>query len=173
MHTLGAPFALEIRAHPRIVGLRQHVVPPQPPNYSQLGFRAHPPNPPQGGFLALCLPSPELRWITVGLWAFFCAGRSTRSKASQQQCPPRPRPARSQPSICPAPDPQGSGGPRPSGVSPRPPQATPKRGLSVPMVLGLGSFFTAQQQKGQWFTIRGDYLNLAMLKVVWIRLELN
>ena len=138
MHTLGAPFALGIRAHPRIVGLRQHVVPPQPPNYSQLGFRAHPPNPPQGGFLALCLPSPELRWITVGLWAFSCAGCSTRSKASQQQCPPSPstgpEPAWNLPNV---PGICQPGGPQTFGGIPRP------RTLSVPMVLGLGSFLTA------------------------------
>ena len=69
---------------------------PTTPNYSQLGFRAHPPTPLKGGFLALCFPSQlcrkcachsktELRWITVGLWVFAaCAGRSTRSKGSQQ-----------------------------------------------------------------------------------------
>ena len=64
--------------------------------YSQLGFRVHPPTPLKGGFLALCFPSQlcrkcalhsktELKWITVGLWVLAaCAGRSTRSKGSQQ-----------------------------------------------------------------------------------------
>ena len=65
---------------------------PNHPNYSQLGFRAHPPNPLQGGLSCSLLPfaalqkmcvsqQPELRWITVGLWVLAaCAGRSTRSK---------------------------------------------------------------------------------------------
>ena len=41
--------------HPLIARLRQHVVPPHHPNYSQLGFRVHPPT------LALCFPSQLCR----------------------------------------------------------------------------------------------------------------
>ena len=53
---MGAPFTLGIGARPLIARLRQHVVPPQPPNYSQLWFKVHPPNPPQGGFSCSLLP---------------------------------------------------------------------------------------------------------------------
>ena len=90
---MGAPFTLRIGARPLIARLRQHVVPPQPPQlFSIIGFRVHPPTPLKGGFLALCFPSQpcrncafrsktELKWITVGLWVLAaCAGRSTKSK---------------------------------------------------------------------------------------------
>ena len=65
---------------------------PNHPNYSQLGFRAHPPNPPQGGLSCSLLPfaarqkmcvsqQPELSWIAVGLWVLAaCAFCLTRSK---------------------------------------------------------------------------------------------
>ena len=49
MHTVGAPSTSGMGAHPLIARLRQHVVPPrQPHQLSSLGFRAHPPNSPQG-----------------------------------------------------------------------------------------------------------------------------
>ena len=56
---------------------------PNHPNYSQLGFRVHPPTPLKRGFLALCFPlqlcrkcafhsKTELKWITVGLLPKMC-----------------------------------------------------------------------------------------------------
>ena len=89
MRAVGAPFTLGIGAHPLIARLRQHVVPPQPPQlFSIRVYRVHPPTPLKRGFLALCFPSRLCRkrkWITVGLWVLAaCAGRSTRSKGSQQ-----------------------------------------------------------------------------------------
>ena len=69
-----------------IARLRQHVVPPNHANYSQLGFKAHPPNPLQREAFFLCASfrssieattfhsKPQLRWIggslirVVGLW---------------------------------------------------------------------------------------------------------
>ena len=77
-----------------IAGWRRHVVPPpNHPNHSQLGFRVHPPNEPQGGLsCAICFPAvfhntttfhrkPQLRWIGVGLWVL---PASTRSKGFRQ-----------------------------------------------------------------------------------------
>ena len=65
---------------------------PTTPTILNLGLAT----PLKGGFLALCFPlqlcrkcafhsKTELKWITVGLWVLAaCAGRSTRSKGSQQ-----------------------------------------------------------------------------------------
>ena len=92
----GCAFYFRNRGHPLIARLRQHVVPPQPPQLFSIRVSGSPPNPPQGGFLALCFPSQlcrkcafhsktELKWIIVGLWVLAaCAGRSTRSKGSQR-----------------------------------------------------------------------------------------
>ena len=48
----GGCASLKMGTHPLIARLRQHV----DPNYSQLGFRVHPPNPPQGGLSCSLLP---------------------------------------------------------------------------------------------------------------------
>ena len=67
---------------------------PNHPNYSQLGFRVHPPTPLKGAFLLSASRrsfaenvrfTVKRSWIIVGLWVLAaCAGRSTRSKGSQQ-----------------------------------------------------------------------------------------
>ena len=58
MRAVGAPFTSGIQARPLFACLRQHVYSrPNHSNYAEFGFRAHPPNPPPGGFLALCIPS--------------------------------------------------------------------------------------------------------------------
>ena len=104
MHAVGAPFYFRNRGAPtqHVARLHQHVVPPHHPNYSQLGVRVHPPQPPlKESFLALCFPSqfdtyttafesePQLSWIGVGLCVLAaCAGRSTKSKGFQQTTRP-------------------------------------------------------------------------------------
>ena len=58
MRAVGAPFTLGIGAHPLVRAFASACSPtPATPNYSQLGFRVHPPNPLKGGFLALCFLS--------------------------------------------------------------------------------------------------------------------
>ena len=92
----GCPFDFRNRGAPTNRALASACSPAPTTNYSQLGFRVHPPNPPQGRLSCSLLPlaalqkmcvsqQPELKWTLVGLWVLAaCAGRSTRSKGSQQ-----------------------------------------------------------------------------------------
>ena len=58
MSAVGAPGR---GAHPLIARLRQHAVPPQPPdNFSQSGFRVHPPKPPSSSLLPSAAPRDHI-----------------------------------------------------------------------------------------------------------------
>ena len=76
VRAVGAPFTLGIGAHPLIARLRQHVVPPQPPQLFSIEAPSKLPS--RGAFLLsassqLCKcafqSKPQLRWSSVGLWS--------------------------------------------------------------------------------------------------------
>ena len=76
-------------AHPLIARLRQHAARPNHPNYSQLGFRVHPPNPPQGGGFLL-YASPRSSAENVRFTAKRAEmGRSTKGRAPNKHCASR------------------------------------------------------------------------------------
>ena len=90
-------------ANPLIARLRQHVVPPQPPQLFSIRVQGSPPKPPSRGAFLLSAsfrrsthkqPHNQalLIWMGVGLWVLAaCAGCSTKSKGFQQTTwPSRP-----------------------------------------------------------------------------------
>ena len=120
---MGAPLTLRIGAHPLIARLRQHVVPPQPP---QLFLK--------GGFLALCFPSQLCRKC-----AFHSKteGHNRGSPRRPPGCGPapssRPPPSSQAPSI--QPNPSIQPGPDFLGV---PPTDPPGQTKATPMVVVWG-----------------------------------
>ena len=71
---MGARFTMGIGGAPTIARLSR----PNHPNYSQLGFRVHPPNPPQGG-----LSCSLLGWVGVGLWVLAACARDIEGQTIQ------------------------------------------------------------------------------------------
>ena len=104
MRAVGAPFTLGIGAHPLIARLRQHVVPTQPPKLFSIGFRVHPPNPPQGGLSCSLLPlavqdisdqilqqsTTEMDWCRVVGPGGLCRPLDEKQVSNKQPGPSRP-----------------------------------------------------------------------------------
>ena len=72
-----APFTLRVGAHPLIARLRQHVVPPQPPQLFSIRVEGSPPNPPsRGAFLLSASPRSSAKNVR------FTVKRSCRNQSS-------------------------------------------------------------------------------------------
>ena len=106
----GCAFYLRNRGAPTYRALASPCTPaPTTPNYSQLGFRVHPPNPPQGGLSCSLLPAArhtndyntqettaEMDWHRVVGPRGLCRPLDESKGFQQTTCPSRPvRAARS------------------------------------------------------------------------------